>query len=302
VTRLDLLRSFLAVYRAGSMRQAANELGLSQAAVSAHIKALEDVAGRPLFRRQAKGVVATAAGEDLARDAAPHLDALEQVVTGTAGSSPAAGTVYLGGPAEFLTAKVLPELAVALANRIRLRVRLGHASALLAGIAAGELELAVATVRTPLSGVEFEALFEEDFVLVGSAHRYARLAQSGLARDVAALAGEPLVAYGADLPILRRYWRSVFGSRLQRDAAVVVDDLRTVLAVVKAGGGISALPRYLCSEALADGTLVVLHEPPEPPTNMLYLSWRTGALSSPAVAAVHEQIRRIVVGPVGVAG
>jgi len=45
MTYLVQLRSFLDVYRAGSISKAANRLGLSQPAVSSHIHSLESYTG-----------------------------------------------------------------------------------------------------------------------------------------------------------------------------------------------------------------------------------------------------------------
>ncbi|WP_341481810.1 LysR family transcriptional regulator [Rouxiella badensis] len=43
------LRSFLDVYRAGSISKAANRLGISQPAVSSHVHSLESLTGCVLF-------------------------------------------------------------------------------------------------------------------------------------------------------------------------------------------------------------------------------------------------------------
>jgi DNA-binding transcriptional LysR family regulator len=64
---LDLrdLSVFLAVARAGSFGRAANELTVTQPAVSERIRHLERVTGRPLFERTTRGATPTAAGEQL---------------------------------------------------------------------------------------------------------------------------------------------------------------------------------------------------------------------------------------------
>ena len=105
-----------------------------------------------------------------------------------------------------------------------------------------------------------------------------------------ALAALPLVAYGVELPILRRYWRSEFGHRPANPVALVAPDLRAVLAAVEAGAGISALPRYLAEPALAAGRVVRLHRSEAPPLNTLYLAVRRGAPANPALTVVREQL------------
>ncbi|MEQ4724018.1 hypothetical protein [Nonomuraea sp. B19D2] len=58
----------------------------------------------------------------------------------------------------------------------------------------------------------------------------------------AARRGAPLVTYAEDLPIVRRYWRHVFGKQLATPAAVTVPNLYAVLSAVTAGAGYSVLP------------------------------------------------------------
>ncbi len=67
------LLTFEAVLRLGSMTLAAEELGLTQSAVSHRIRALESFFGAPLLERLNPGLHATEAGLRLARELAPLL-------------------------------------------------------------------------------------------------------------------------------------------------------------------------------------------------------------------------------------
>ncbi len=84
---LDLLRGFVAVGRRMSITQAADELCLSQSAVSRQVRALEDRLGTALLHRRHRGVSFTPAGERLFRVADAALRQLQDVVTdiGSAG-------------------------------------------------------------------------------------------------------------------------------------------------------------------------------------------------------------------------
>lgn len=62
---LTALRSFEAAGRHGSFGKAAEELFVSQAAISRQIRELEALIGRPLFERQHRKVVLTEAGAQL---------------------------------------------------------------------------------------------------------------------------------------------------------------------------------------------------------------------------------------------
>jgi len=285
---LELLRSFLAVYRAGAINKAAEPLRLSQPAVSAHVRSLERRLGRPLFDRLSRGVAPLPAADDLARAVGPHLDALEAL--GDSGHADVGSFIYMGGPGELLAARVMPALARQVAGGAHLRVRLGQTGPLLDALTKAELDLVVATLRQPKRGLEFEPLYEEEFVLVANRMWAERLCGHGRSLDATLLANVPLVSYDIDLPILRRYWRVVFGEHLRTDATLVIDDLRGVLATVVAGAGVSVLPSYLCTDELARGELVQLVHPKKPPRNTIFLAWRTGSLRRAGLAAVYVEL------------
>src|SRR5215467_434811 len=63
---LSAIRAFEAAARHGSFTKAAEELGMTQAAVSYQVKLLEDRVGAPLFLRQPRRVVLSEAGKRLA--------------------------------------------------------------------------------------------------------------------------------------------------------------------------------------------------------------------------------------------
>ena len=62
---LNVLRGFEAAARLGSFHQAAQELHLTQSAISQQIRSLEELLSQPLFHRQGRSVALTDAGQDL---------------------------------------------------------------------------------------------------------------------------------------------------------------------------------------------------------------------------------------------
>jgi LysR family glycine cleavage system transcriptional activator len=73
---LSALRIFEAAARLKSFTRAADELGVTQAAVSWQVKALEQRLDQPLFRRLPREVALTAGGERLARAASEAMSLL----------------------------------------------------------------------------------------------------------------------------------------------------------------------------------------------------------------------------------
>ncbi len=76
----DHLRSFAAVARRLSFSQAAEDLHLTQPAISRQIKALEDELGSALFQRGTRKVEITADGQTLLQAVSPWLDRLDSAV------------------------------------------------------------------------------------------------------------------------------------------------------------------------------------------------------------------------------
>ena len=105
IPSLQALACFDAAARHQSYTQAAQELALTQSAISRQIGALEAFLGLTLFRRARHGVVLTEAGSQYARQIAPRLQALERdTLEAMAGH----GTGASGGP---VTLAAVPTLA-----------------------------------------------------------------------------------------------------------------------------------------------------------------------------------------------
>ncbi|MEV5427842.1 LysR family transcriptional regulator [Streptomyces sp. NPDC052701] len=289
---LNLLRTFLAVYRCGSFTAAARLLGLSQPTVTTQIRALERQTRRELFERLPRGVAPTAVADELAARIAGPLDAL---AAATGHGSPARARpepVHLGGPAELLSTRALPALAPLVTRGVRLRVTTGLTDPLLDELRAGRHDLVIATTRPRGRTLSAVPLTDEEFVLVAAPVWADRVRERLAAEGPAALHDVPLISYAEDLPIVRRYWRHVFGRRLTCRAAVSVPDLRAVSALVAAGAGFSVLPRYLCADQLASGALVLLGEPADAPINTGFLVQRPGTPDNPHVALVRDRLLR----------
>ncbi|MFF2191523.1 LysR family transcriptional regulator [Streptomyces sp. NPDC058157] len=295
---LALLRTFVAVHRAGSFTRAAALLGLSQPAVTSQIRTLERQLGRPLFHRRARGVTPTAVGDELAHKAAPHLDALLRIAETERQTAGTVRTLHLAGPPEFLTLRVLPALAPLVGHGQTLRtVFAADSEENLAGLAAGQHDLVVTTARPRGGPFSAGALCDEEQVLVAAPY-WAALADPGelLAKGPEALDGIPVVEVHESLPLVTRYWAAVFdsapGSAPDTAATVVAPDLRAVLECVRAGAGLAVLPRYLCQDALDHGQVVALLEPPVPPLRTWFLVVRTGSLALAHLARAHDRLLR----------
>ncbi|GGX34944.1 LysR family transcriptional regulator [Streptomyces chryseus] len=290
---LALLRTFVTVHRAGSFTRAAALLGLSQPAVTSQIRTLERQLGRPLFLRQARGVTPTTVGDELAHRAAPHLDALVEITEAGLDEDSGVRTLHLAGPPEFTSVRVLPALSPLIAQGLTLRTSFGNAQETLDGLAAGHHDLAISTDRPRGTVLTGTALCDEEHVLVAAPRWAGRIGPGLLRREgPQVLEHLPVVEVHESLPLVTRYWATVFETRPAAAGTVVAPDLRAVLHATAAGAGIAVLPRYLCEEALERGEIVALFDPPVPPLRTYFLAVRTGTLTLAHIARAHEWLLR----------
>ncbi len=290
---LALLRTFVTVHRAGSFTRAAALLGLSQPAVTSQIRTLERQLGRPLFLRQARGVTPTTVGDELAHRAAPHLDALVEITEAGLDEQSGERTLHLAGPPEFTSVRVLPTLSPLIAQGLALRISFGNAQETLEGLAAGHHDLAISTDRPRGTLLTGSPLCDEEHVLV-AAPRWAGRIGPGLLRRKGPQVLEhlPVVEVHESLPLVTRYWTTVFDTRPATAGTVIAPDLRAVLHATAAGAGMAVLPRYLCEEALERGEVMALLDPPVPPLRTYFLVVRTGTLTLAHIARAHEWLLR----------
>ncbi|SFW81098.1 LysR family transcriptional regulator [Amycolatopsis australiensis] len=288
---LDLLSTFLAVYRRGSLSAAAAELGLTQPAVTGQLSRLENELGETLFTRSRHGAAPTARAVELAARIGTRIDELRGALAGDGDAAVPLDRVALGGASDAMAARILPALTPLTTRGLRLSVTLGLADELLAALAAARLDLVVSSVRPRDRALIATPMIDEEFVLVAAPALVRSVDPARLAAEpVAALAHLPLVAYADELPIIRRYWRSEFGRRPPNRVAVVVPDLRAILAAVVAGAGATVLPRYIAAGALEAGSVEPVHEPAVAPLNTWYLVTRTGTPPRPAVTLVRDRL------------
>ncbi|WP_405664555.1 LysR family transcriptional regulator [Streptomyces sp. NBC_01166] len=294
---LALLRTFVTVHRAGSFTRAAALLGLSQPAVTSQIRALERQLGRPLFLRRARGVTPTTVGDELAHRAAPHLDALVDIVEVELDAEAGARTLHLAGPPEFTSVRALPALTPLISQGLALRSTfVANPEDALEGLAAGHHDLAITTARPRGGLLTSTTLCDEEHVLVAAPRWAGRLGPGALRHKGSVLLEQlPVVEVHESLPLVSRYWATVFDSRPAASAAVIAPDLRAVLECAAAGAGLAVLPRYLCEDALERGEVVALLDPPVPPLRTYFLIARTGTLGLPHIARAHEWLVRAAV-------
>lgn len=118
------LHAFLAVCRSGSMRQAAEQLSVTQGAVSRAVARLEQRVGHALFERSAQGVAATPKAQALRARIEASVDELERVFTKLGRAPAQRGLVRISVVPTLGTRWLVPRLAQFEAQHPRIDVEL----------------------------------------------------------------------------------------------------------------------------------------------------------------------------------
>lgn len=288
---LDHLETFLAIYRHSNLKRASEELHLSQPAVSNHLKALETHLGRPLFIRKPRGVTPTPLADSIAADITGPLQTLQATVTAyAAGVDRLDTTIYIGGPADALSARIVPALQPLTDQGLIVHAHTGDTKTLLDRLTNGELDLVIATTPSRKRGVLIEPFFTETLSLVAGGDWVDRLVDPGIDD----LAAAPMIAYAQNLQLIRRYWRTVYATTPPKNPRIVLNDLRGIINTVAAGAGWTVIPTYLARHELHNGTISILHRPDTEPTNTLHLATPTGRRDN-AITAVSDHLKQTAI-------
>jgi DNA-binding transcriptional LysR family regulator len=279
-------RSFIAVYRAGTVTGAAQARHLTQPAISQHIAALESHTGHALFERRPRRMEPTAQGKTLYTHLAASMDNLERL-SNTLQALPAREipSVRLGTPFDYFHERGWERLKDA---PLRLQVSFGETDDLIDELSQGRLDAAIATQQVNASHIDNTRIETEEFCLVAAADSppLKSAFRPGEHKEglETALLNYAWISYSQELPIIRRFWQVVFGKRPELVPLAVVPSLLTIRRMVESGRGISVLPRYLCEQALNEGRLKELWRPLEPISNDLWIATRKVDRNSPKLA------------------
>jgi DNA-binding transcriptional LysR family regulator len=252
------LAAFVAVVERKSFSRAAEQLGLTQPAVSLQIRSLEKRFGRQLLDRSGRRVEPTEAGRRLYRRAQRLLALEEQLVEDVVAETDGElrGKVEIGastGPGGGVVPLLLCEFQLRNAE-VEISLSVFDTQRVVELVADRELELGVVGAARRHRSVVFEPFFRDEVVLVcAPGHRFA-----GKKLSVEQLRDEPLIVMQEGAGV-----RQVIEDELRQAGARLRDfDVRlelglqeSVKSAVAAGYGVSFISRSAVEAELAAGTL-----------------------------------------------
>jgi DNA-binding transcriptional LysR family regulator len=252
------LAAFCAVVEKRSFSQAAEQLGVTQPAVSLQVRALEKRLGAQLLDRSGRRVEPTEAGLRLYRGAQKLLALEEQVVAEVALESgdELFGTFAIGastGPGGIVLSHLLCEFQ---GRNPELRVALSvfDTQTIVERVAARELELGVVGAARRHRGVAFEPFFHDEVILAcPPGHPF-----GGTTVSLDELRSESLIVMqeGAGVRQMIEDELRRAGTRLRDlDVRLELGLQESVTSAVKAGYGVTFISRNSVESDLAAGAL-----------------------------------------------
>jgi molybdate transport repressor ModE-like protein len=241
---LRQLHSLAAIAEHGSLTAAARAVGLSHSAVSLQVKALEAELGTALLDRASRPPRLTAQGAALveqARRMAAILDEIRAIgAEGAISGALAVGVVptemvYLLPPALARLRRLHP--------RLSLRVRTGLSSELAQAVRAGELDAALVTAPDIApEGLVLSEIVREPLALI---------APAGAPGETEAelIAAHPFIWFSRSTWAGQQIERLVEARGLHPRAAMEVDSLEAIEALVAHGLGVSVVPERVLAPA-----------------------------------------------------
>jgi LysR family transcriptional regulator, low CO2-responsive transcriptional regulator len=284
---LRQLRVFEAVARHNSYTRAAEELHLSQPAVSMQVRQLEDEIGLPLFERLGKQVVVTEAGRELfhySRAIGQSLREMEEVLESLKGVSRGSLRIAVASTVNYFA----PRLMAIFQQRhpgIGLRLDVTNRESLVQMLDSNSVDLVLMGVPPRHVEVESEAFMDNPLVVIAPPdHPLAGERAISLAR----LAEEVFVMReeGSGTRQAMERFFSERGQTIRHGMQMTRNE--AVKQAVRSGLGLSVVSLHTIELELETRRLVTLDVEDFPDRRQWYLVYRRGKRLSPAAGAFRE--------------
>ena len=248
---LVAIRAFEAAARHGSFTAAARELGITQGAVSRHVRTLEDIYGLRLFDRRGRAVVLTVAGQSLFEPVEEALALIRRASRQLHASRDRVRTLTVSLLPSVAALWLAPRLAEFTAANPRLELRI-HASRGLIDFSSEHADVAIRYGLGVWPGAVATLLATEQLSPVCSPE-FAR--EHRLGADPSAITHLPLLT--EDLPDQWSDWCTAANVAVALpNARLKFDDSTSLYHAAASGRGLALGRSFLVERALKEGALV----------------------------------------------
>lgn len=269
---LNQLKSFVTVAHHGNLTQAAERLCLSQPAVSAQIKAMENYLGTALFVRTNNGMVLTRAGEVLLPEAESLLQLrhkVDQFAKGLVEQYKEEAELGLIHPVNTEKVTRLTRLIHQKAPHVQLHIQYGMSGEVMSRILAEKLHGGFFLGAVQTRSVRSIFLENIQYSLICPRDEYHRI-QSSLPQNLEQYVWIEMSGASGSNKHLQQFWRA---NRLSPKRQIICDYPQTIIDLVADGVGIAMVPSCKAEAAMESGkTLAIIEQYRQSlPLNFIYL-------------------------------
>lgn len=287
---LDELQAFVAVAEKSSFRAAAQELCISQPALSRRVDKLEAALGARLLDRTTRRVSLTNVGRQFLEQARTALDGLEDAVLRLTDSASLRRGLVTVACVPSVANHLLPAILAVFANEfpsVRLKVIDESANTVLASVLSGDADFGLNFVGAQEPDLSFEAIGRETYVLaLPREHRWASRESIAWAE----LADEKMVAVSRDSGNRLLIDNALSALSRRPSAFYEVNHVTGALGLVAAGLGVAALPNLSLPETHPTLKGIALVEPSV--HRVLGLIARKDRPLQPAAAVLYGMLKK----------
>lgn len=285
---LKQLRSLVTIAETGSFAAAAEAVGLTQSAVSLHIKHLEEDLGALLFDRDSRPPRLNARGLALL-DHARQVVAMCDQIASDAKSGTLKGTLSFGAVPTSLATRLAPALVAMRSDwpDLKIRVAGGSSAELAARVRSAELDAALVSEPTePLDDLTVHPVSSDPLYVIAP-----EAAEGG--SDKALLESLPYIQFN------RRAWAGLLihkhltARKIRTDLMMEIDQLEAIREMVRNGLGVSIVPLSGPPAGPTPGLRLVPFGDPPVHRNLVVIE-RRPARRAPLVEALTEALRAAV--------
>jgi len=248
---LKSLHAFRYAAQSLSFKNAAEQLNVSQAAISQQIKTLEQSLGIELFERHTRQVVLTSEGEYLSNYAAQAFDLLEQGIRGIV-DDPNPNKLVISTLPSFASRWLVARLGKFQAQEREINIQLSPSLAV-ATFQGQELDLSIRFGQGQYDGLKSELLFEE--TLIPICHPSLIDLNKAIKPQLAKL---PIIAdNGPDMEAIWPLFQQHIGcEEEQMPSRLQVSDSTVLIEALLSCQGISMIRYSLVYELMQKGQLI----------------------------------------------
>lgn len=276
--------------RKGNLTRAAEELNLTQPAVSAQIKSLESELGDLLFERKGRGLLLTRVGELLLSRGEQMLELAEHTrreITALGGLD--RGAVEIGTN-DSNCLYMLPEVIAAFRKEypgVRVHLDNSHSSQVARWVVEGRVEIGVVTLPVAEKGLSEHVLYErEDVLICRPDHPLAELSEI----TSADLSAHPLLLLHGGSTSHGRLMYTLSEALGLPTTTMHVGSIEVIKRYVEIGLGVSIIPRLNAAYEIASSRLCA-KKLGWLPVNYVGVIHRKNGYLSPAARIFLEKLR-----------